>query len=791
MSDAEQKPTVGICCSGGGIRAASYALGCLQELDAQGLLRGEHRAEYISAVSGGSYMVGGFAAVQRSIQGDAAGSPGRARSHPEGPAPYSVASPEYRRLRNRLGYLTHGPGGLGPELWRVVLGIAINIAALVALVATVARPVGWLYGWSIPSLRTGCTGVAGGPSVGHVSPGFFAEAGCATARFTTPTWAWQVLGVIVAWAVGTALYAALRRSGGRPSEWRYSFAMLAGAALWATAVWALPQLLAWIARANANVDPNPATVTQVGESFRWVPLGGLSGVLVALIGVAGPVWRVLAPGRKPSGKTDSGGASWLKRVIGWAWTKHRTTLLNGLAMLTGPLLLGGLFVWFASRGAATPPWVDGFNTARELWWWTGPAVALGVLVAVADVNTWSLHSLYRQRLGDAFDVERVASEPPVTPSSVPFAPITYPQPESPTAIGALDARSRRVPLPLVDAQPADFPSVLVCATANLSDYGTTPTDQKAAPFLFSAGQVGGPATGAMDTSEYVSRVWGNRGGLSLIDSVSISGAAVAPSMGKMTRAPLRFLLALANVRLGVWVPNPTRVPVETRPGRLFRKPGLSHLFREMLGVNPRKGRFIYVSDGGHYDNLGLVELLARRCDWIWAIDASGDSIDTFSTLGQALAIARAELGITVDIDPTEMAPTDDDPDHVRSTFCRGVIHYPARPSASGDPSAPDLPAKDATLIVVKAGVPADAPWNVEGFHRSNPRFPCDPTTDQLYGAPRFDAYVALGNFSMRQAWQRWGSDLEILQGRNTGPVTSLYEASALSAPARFAAPPPA
>jgi hypothetical protein len=295
----------------------------------------------------------------------------------------------------------------------------------------------------------------------------------------------------------------------------------------------------------------------------------------------------------------------------------------------------------------------------------------------------------------------------------------------------------------------------------------------------------------MRTGEYAAQAFGSRAGLSLIDAVAISGAAVAPSMGKMTRAPLRFLLALANVRLGVWVPNPTRVQRGAGYRAWFARPGLSHLFREMAGANPRAGRFIYASDGGHFDNLGLVELLARRCDWIWAIDASGDAIDTFSTLGQALAIAQAELGITVDIDPRVMAPSADAPRFVQATSCRGVIHYPARPADPADPTSVAFPAKDATLVVVKAGVPPDAPWDVAAFHRANPTFPCDPTSNQLYGAPRFDAYVSLGHFSMRQAWERWGSDLEVLQGRAMGPVQRLPEASALRAPCDYPAPPPA
>ena len=48
---------MGICASGGGVRAGSVALGALQALRAEGLLL---RARYLVSVSGGGYMVGAF-----------------------------------------------------------------------------------------------------------------------------------------------------------------------------------------------------------------------------------------------------------------------------------------------------------------------------------------------------------------------------------------------------------------------------------------------------------------------------------------------------------------------------------------------------------------------------------------------------------------------------------------------------------------------------------------------------------------------------------------------------------
>jgi hypothetical protein len=54
-------------------------------------------------------------------------------------------------------------------------------------------------------------------------------------------------------------------------------------------------------------------------------------------------------------------------------------------------------------------------------------------------------------------------------------------------------------------------------------------------------------------------------------------------------------------------------------------------------------------------------------------------------------------------------------------------------------------------VVIKAGVPADAPVDVLEFHRKAHLFPCDPTSNQLYTYERFDAYRALGYFSARAA----------------------------------------
>src|SRR5437879_5587219 len=60
--DSVQKTTLGICCSGGGIRTATFNLGVLQGLAKKGLLP---LADYLSTVSGGGYIGGWFHALNK------------------------------------------------------------------------------------------------------------------------------------------------------------------------------------------------------------------------------------------------------------------------------------------------------------------------------------------------------------------------------------------------------------------------------------------------------------------------------------------------------------------------------------------------------------------------------------------------------------------------------------------------------------------------------------------------------------------------------------------------------
>ena len=145
---------------------------------------------------------------------------------------------------------------------------------------------------------------------------------------------------------------------------------------------------------------------------------------------------------------------------------------------------------------------------------------------------------------------------------------------------------------------------------------------------------------------------GRIGDVSMFGTVAIAGAAFGSAMGRQSRGTLNSVFALSNARLGVWLPNPAQLrdyDQETHKSWSYRRHTLTYLVREIFGRYAPDGRWILVADGGHYENLGLVELFRRRCTRIVCIDASGDASGAVTTVAEALRNAQLELGVTVTI----------------------------------------------------------------------------------------------------------------------------------------------
>ena len=242
---------------------------------------------------------------------------------------------------------------------------------------------------------------------------------------------------------------------------------------------------------------------------------------------------------------------------------------------------------------------------------------------------------------------------------------------------------------------------------------------------------------------------GGKEGLSLGTAIAISGAAASPNMGSYSSAPLAFMMTLFDVRLGWWLGNPAKLkPNETGKGLFARLRGTSYarkkkrweegsprfgfywLLRELFGAASDDGDFVYLSDGGHFENLALYELVRRGCRLIVVSDASCDPDYKFGDLHNAIERCRADFGVQIEIDTSALVPQNG---LAKTHYIRGTIHY--------DPQAPD---RDGALIYLKPALLADDPADVVGYRTMNSRFPHDSTADQWFDETHFENYRALG-----------------------------------------------
>lgn len=306
------------------------------------------------------------------------------------------------------------------------------------------------------------------------------------------------------------------------------------------------------------------------------------------------------------------------------------------------------------------------------------------------------------------------------------------------------------------------PRILVCATANVRG-----RRDNAASFVFSHDRSGiaGEPDASFDTRKLElgkSRTSilgkGSEREVSLMGAVAMTGAAYSPSMGSKTSSGARPIMALLNARLGVWLPNPLstvrREVVDLRPGRPSRwtyrasehgrlGPGASQIVGEVLGSHSPNAKRIYVTDGGHYDNLGLLALLRARCAEIWCADAYMNAKHLGRQLTTVAKLAWEELRIEIDIDVERFALEE------------GSNHTAKNATAIGTITYPDTSVK-ARLIVMKLALTASSP--LVDYRSRDRKFPYHSTFIQWYGQERFDSYRKLGHHIATEAMDLADSD---------------------------------
>ncbi len=129
--------------------------------------------------------------------------------------------------------------------------------------------------------------------------------------------------------------------------------------------------------------------------------------------------------------------------------------------------------------------------------------------------------------------------------------------------------------------------------------------------------------------------------MTLPAATTISAAAVNPGMGMYSSKMLSIIMTLFNARLGFWVANPIKMSL----GSIVWWP--FYFFYELLSLIGTNNRKLNISDGGHIENLGVYELLRRKCRLIIAVDAGADPQFSFADLENLTIRARNELGLDI------------------------------------------------------------------------------------------------------------------------------------------------
>jgi hypothetical protein len=167
--------------------------------------------------------------------------------------------------------------------------------------------------------------------------------------------------------------------------------------------------------------------------------------------------------------------------------------------------------------------------------------------------------------------------------------------------------------------------------------------------------------------------------LSIATAAAISGAALNAHSGPHGAGLLRnkaysAVLSFLGLHLGYWARNPRRYEGAVRHTTAERNSWwvrlgslLGYIDREVNGVMPFKipnlvnpglfgvsgigmnerGTHVQLSDGGHFENLALYEMIRRKVDFLWVSDAGQDAGFSFEDLSNAIERIRVDFGVNL------------------------------------------------------------------------------------------------------------------------------------------------
>lgn len=342
---------------------------------------------------------------------------------------------------------------------------------------------------------------------------------------------------------------------------------------------------------------------------------------------------------------------------------------------------------------------------------TGFFLLVGLMMGCfINVNQFSLHAIYRSRLIRAF---LGASRPANARRAHRFTGF---DPHDDLAMHELSVQR---PLHVVNI-----------ALNIVDDHRLGWQERKAASFTVSRLHAGNWNLGYRP----VDRFGGEPNPISLGTAIAISGAAANPNMGYHSSPLVSFLMTLFNLRFGWWLGNP-RDKAWTKSGPSY---SVWPLLAEAVGATSDRYTYVNLSDGGHFDNLGLYEMILRRCHYVVVVDAGRDTEYVFEDLGNALRKVRVDFGISIDIKVISPKKAEKGTPGLHCAI--GRIEYSAVSTAE----------RDGYLIYIKPVLTGDEPADVANYAAAHPEFPHETTSDQWFSESQLESYRMLGCHAVQQ-----------------------------------------
>lgn len=353
---------------------------------------------------------------------------------------------------------------------------------------------------------------------------------------------------------------------------------------------------------------------------------------------------------------------------------------------------------------------------------------------VVNANYVGLARLYRDRLMEAFlpNLSAVAQNKWDIATRADVLPVAE-------LVGRLDRSG--------DLQKADTASqcqrplhLINCNVVLMDSRQDIYRNRGGDSFTISSRWSGGNATGWLET-----RGLGD-GAVSLATAMSISGAATNPNaapngQGVTRNRAVSFLMSLFNARLGYWMANPRRH--KERPSNCPNL-WLPGLLQGLLGRGlNEEAKFLELTDGGHFDNTAVYELVRRRTRLIVLCEAGHDAHLSMGDLANLIEKVRVDFSVFIEFDDPQfdlraLRPTGEAPG---SSAARGFaiarVRYP-----KGDPTSPQF--EDGWLVYLQAVRIDSVSTDVASFGRRHPAFPNETTTDQFFDEEHVEAYRELG-----------------------------------------------